>query len=239
MFKLKKSKSFEILQDVKPKQLVVNSNNKFHGTDAPKARSSSLWNIKVNKEKIEPLKFATKMDSFNFSIKKGKEIEVVVQKAEFNAKAFFEVTAHKSFNTSKNTFEWALMHDVFYDVIKEDGDNIIIAFLPFSTSNRKVLCGLEKFDKVHLLTNGLKDFNITRILFYITMTKKDFIKWEADSKLRYQDLAFRKQLFNEVQKDLDKNLYSLLKDSDLQESNVEFFTNDLPKINFKFSDFVS
>jgi len=45
------------------------------------------------------------MDSFNFSIKKSKEIEVVVQKAELNAKAFLEVTAHKSFNTSKNTFE--------------------------------------------------------------------------------------------------------------------------------------
>jgi len=68
------------------------------------------------------------------------------------------------------------MHDVFYDVIKEDGDNITIAFLPFSTSPEKVLCGLEKFDKVHLLTNGLKDFYITRILFHITMTKKDFIK---------------------------------------------------------------
>ena len=82
------------------------------------------------------------MDSFNSSIKKGKEIEVVVQKA------FLEFTAHRSFNTSKNTFEWALMHDVFHNVIKDDGDNIIIAFLPLSTSNRKVLCGLGKFDKV-------------------------------------------------------------------------------------------
>lgn len=87
------------------------------------------------------------------------------------------------------------------------------------------------------MTNGLIFFYITRILYHVTMTKEDFVDWEAKSKLWYQDKIFRRQLFNKIQKDLDKNQYSLLKDIDLKESNISFLTNDLPKINFKFTDF--
>jgi hypothetical protein len=46
----------------------------------------------------------------------------------------------------------------------------------------------------------------------------------------------RKAIFNEIQKDLDKNHYSLLKDSDLIEPNTEFFSKDLPLVKFKFTD---
>ena len=70
------------------------------------------------------------------------------------------------------------------------------------------------------------------------MTKEEFVEWELKSNLWYQDKIFRKQIFNEIQKDLELNQYSLLKDSDFKESNIEFFTNDLPKEKYKFTDLV-
>jgi hypothetical protein len=76
------------------------------------------------------------------------------------------LTGKNSHIISQKAFSKALEHDCFYDVIKEDDKFITIAFLPFSISP----------DKVHLLTNGLKNFYITRILFHKTMTKKEFVK---------------------------------------------------------------
>ncbi len=70
------------------------------------------------------------------------------------------------------------------------------------------------------------------------MTKKEFVKWESESKLWYQDMKFRKKLFNEIQKDLNQNSYSLLKEEYLLNFNLQFFTNELPKISFKFSELV-
>lgn len=70
------------------------------------------------------------------------------------------------------------------------------------------------------------------------MTKKEFVKWESESKLWYQDMKFRKNLFNEIQKDLNQNPYSLLKEENLLNFNLQFFTNELPKISFKFSELV-
>lgn len=148
--------------------------------------------------------------------KKVKSIEKVTQFALRDAKAW------DSYITSHNTFKEALKHDCFYDIINQNNETVTIAFLPISTSENKVSCGLQKFNKIHLLTNYNKKFYITRILFHKTMTKEEFEKWEANSKLWYQDLT--------------NNNYSLLKDTDLVKSNLGFFTKELPLVKFKFTD---
>jgi hypothetical protein len=69
------------------------------------------------------------------------------------------------------------------------------------------------------------------------MTKQQFVEWENDQKFKYEgDKNARKLIFNEIQEDLDKNHYSLLKDSDLTKLNTEFFTKELPLVKFRFTD---
>jgi hypothetical protein len=150
-----------------------------------------------------------------------------------------EVLVKNSYILSHITYKKALEHDCFNDIISRDeaDKTVIIAFLPFSTSNNEILCVIQKFDKIHLLKNGLKNFYITRIIFHQTITEDNFIKWEKTSKLRYQDIKFRKSLFYEIQKDLENNHYSVLKDSDFAELNIEFFNKELPLIKFKFINF--
>lgn len=126
---------------------------------------------------------------------------------------------------------------MFYDVISKNDENVTIIFIPITTSSNKVLCGIQKFDKINLFTNGLKDFYLTRLLFQKTMSREDFIKWELESKNWYQDFKFRKKLFNEVQKDLEVNQYSILRDTDIIQPKVEFFSKELPLTKFKFTDF--
>ena len=40
-----------------------------------------------------------------------------------------------------------------------------------------------------------------------------------------------------VQKDLEVNQYSILKDTDIIQPKVEFFSKELPLTKFKFTDF--
>ena len=69
------------------------------------------------------------------------------------------------------------------------------------------------------------------------MTKQQFYEWENDIKHKYEgDKNARQLIFNEIQKDLDNNSYSLLKDSDLKEPNVEFLSKELPLVKFKFTE---
>jgi hypothetical protein len=86
----------------------------------------------------------------------------------------------KVFDISLETYEMALQHDCFYDIISRDevAKIVTVAFLPFSTSNNIVICGLQKFQKIHINTNikGFKDIYITRLLFHKTMTEKDYDK---------------------------------------------------------------
>jgi hypothetical protein len=73
------------------------------------------------------------------------------------------------------------------------------------------------------------------------MTRIEYNKWIDETNTKYQfksDINARKIIFAEVQKDLEENNYSILKDTDLIEFNVEFFTKELPLIKFKFTDFV-
>lgn len=70
------------------------------------------------------------------------------------------------------------------------------------------------------------------------MTEAQYLEWEASAKSRHQDFYLRKSLFNWIQQDLDKNQYSLLRDTDLIESNISFLINDISLIKFKFTDLV-
>jgi len=70
------------------------------------------------------------------------------------------------------------------------------------------------------------------------MTKEEFIQWKANAISRLQDIKLKKQLFNEIQKDLDKHEYSVLKDEDILNPKVEFFTKELPRIKFQFTDLI-
>ena len=186
---------------------------------------------------IQKIKFNTNIgEAISFTsneIKKGEETNAFIQNNFNNQKSL------NIFNISKNAYIKALRHYCFYDIILEDEMHVTIKFLPISTSDKKVLCGLHKFNKVFVYSNGCKNFYITRILFQKTMSKEDFNKWINNKEYLFQgDINARKIIFNEVQKDLDKNQYSLLKDSDLKESNIDFFTSDLPKVKFKFTDFI-
>ena len=232
---LKKSKSLEtIFQEVEPQVLVTR--NSFHSTSNLNANCTALWDkITIEKQEIE-YKTAVEENNnfFNERIIRSKEIKKEINYALIKDT---KVKEWDSYLRSHNTFRKALEHDCFYDIIsKNDNGTLTIAFLPFSTSQNEVLCGLQRFDKIHLLSNYNKKFYITRILFHKIMTKAEFEKWETESKRWYQDLKLRKIIFDEVQKDLDANKYSLLKDTDLVKSNLEFFSKELPLVKFKFTD---
>lgn len=177
---LKKSKSLESLGS---QPIVSKTISNFHWSPKNLSRVTAGYDKnKIKQYKDKDTAFNDKIIFENQNIKKGEEIELVIKNStqieqkEVNLNANLELTGKNSHIISQKAFSKALEHDCFYDVIKEDEKFITIAFLPFSTSPEKVLCGLERFDKVHLLTNGLKSFYITRILFHKTMTKKEFVK---------------------------------------------------------------
>jgi hypothetical protein len=175
---LKKSKS---LESVGSQPIVSKTISKFHWSPKNLSRVTAVYD-KVKIKQYKDTAFNDKINFENQNIKKGEEIELVIKNStqieqkEVDSNVNLELTGKNSHITSQKAFNKALEHDCFYDIIKEDDKNVTIAFLPFSTSTEKVLCGLEKFDKVHLLTNGLKNFYITRILFHKTITKEEFVK---------------------------------------------------------------
>jgi hypothetical protein len=83
-------------------------------------------------------------------------------------------------NKYVDTFKQALKHDCFSDIISSNNidKTVTIAFLPISTSNNKVICGTQKFNKIYININlkGYKDFYITRLLFHKTMSVNDYNK---------------------------------------------------------------
>lgn len=151
-----------------------------------------------------------------------------------------DLSSKEILNSYLNTFKQALRHDCFSDIIlsNEIEKTVTVAFLPISTSYNKVPCGIQHFNKIHVKINlkGYKTFYITRLLFHKTMTIDEYNKWILESQQWYQDTKLRTAIFNEIQKDLENNSYSLLKDSDLINPNVEFLNKELPLVKFKFTD---
>ena len=60
-------------------------------------------------------------------------------------------------------------------------------------------------------------------------------KFESDFKIRNQDRMF---IFNEIQKDLRQNQYSVLRDSDILDPKMDFLVKKLPLTDFEFTDLI-
>jgi hypothetical protein len=121
-------------------------------------------------------------------------------------------------------FRRAEDHHCIYDVLTQDQNTVTIIFLPISTSPKRISCGSQKFYKIQTYSNGLKTFYTTRLLFQKTMSKDTYNEWIIENA-NYEDKGdknARKIIFNEIQKDLDTNKYSILKDTDIKDFNVEF-----------------
>ena len=227
---LKKSKSFEDYQA--PKDLVTKQS--FHDTGLVKSQVMTRYDYITRKKMDLSLSehFQGDMKFINKNIKKGEEIEYLINEST-------NLVVKKSLKVSRNAFKMALMHYCFYDIVKENEEMVTIVFLPISTSNNKVSCGIQKFDKVLVYSNELQKFYITRLLFNKTMTKAEYNEWLNSNQIGYKgDIQVRKIIFDEIQKDLDENHFSLLKDTDIIEPNVEFLSSELPLIKFKFTDLV-
>ena len=226
---IKKSKSFEEL----PVQKDIIAKNHYHASHTTLAKIATKYDLssynKVNKD--SDLNFIENIKNVESSIKKGEEINKLIQASTVDS------LVRHNFLLSKKAFKKALLHYCFYDIINENEaeNKVTVAFLPISTSNNIVLCGSQKFDKVFVYSNGSKDFYITRLLFHKIMTKQQFYEWENNIKYKGDNDA-RQFIFNKIQKDLDQNSYSLLKESDLIEPNTEFFSKELPLVKFKFTD---
>ena len=214
----------------------------FHESKILKAKVTAIWdyntmsrNIISNKQKVSLNK---KLDFSNEIRLNGEYIEKIKKEAE-KSNAVLNEIAKKSYMISKETYYMSLRHDCFYDVIDIKEGIYTVAYVPFSTSKNIVFCGIQQFDKIAISSSFNKyiNFYTIRIIFHKKMTEKEFLKWEADRKSRYQDMQLRKMLFNNIQKDLEENNYSLLREEDLHESNIEFFTKELPLIKFKFTNF--
>jgi hypothetical protein len=166
---LKKSKSLGVYEEVKSNI----AKKGYHYTGSPKAKSNAGYDLDTynnisNNYVIEPV-----IKEFNDNVTKSKEIENTIQQA--NSIALVK-NVKNSYNISNENFKMAVKHECFYDVISENDGNVTIIFLPITTSSNRVLCGIQKFDKIHLFKNGLKHFYLTRLLYQKTMSREDFIK---------------------------------------------------------------
>jgi hypothetical protein len=151
-----KNKSFEGFQenkDLASKKLF----NEYHQTSFAKAKFMTNYDVGFQ-QKIGPksnLKYPV------YDIKKGQEIESLIKNS---------INVEKALKSSKETFKMALRHYSIHDIVDEQKDQVTIIFLPITTSSNRVSCGIQKFDKIHLYNNGVKDFYLTRVLFQKTMT---------------------------------------------------------------------
>jgi len=229
---IKKSRSFEELQ-----VLDIICKNQYHTSHITLAKMSIKYDV-LTYNKVSNSIFNENINSVILNTKKDEEIAKLVQTNK-NITKTFDFIIHNSFIKLKKVFKMSLKHYCFYDIIaKNDIENTVtIAFLPISTSDNIISCGTQKFNKVFVYSNGSIDIYITRLLFHKTMTKQEFYEWENDIKNKYEgDTNVRKLIFNEIQKDLDKNSYSLLKDSDLINPNTELLSKELPLVKFKFTE---
>ena len=174
--------------------------------------------------------FENKLSLSARSIKKGEEIEQAIKESQ-------QRVIQKSIYLASMTFKRALRHYCIYDILNEDKDKITIIFLPITTSDKKILCGIQKFDKVLMYSNEINSFYITRLLFQKTMSRSDYNQWVNTIKYKYEgDINARKVIFDKIQKDIDINQYSIIKDTDILDTTSDTFTKELPLMKFKFTD---
>ena len=102
-------------------------------------------------------------------VAKVKNIEKIINKA------FDELAAKKSLIQSQKTFKKALEHDCIYDIISKNEETVTIAFLPITTSENPIYCGIQKFEKIpmNISLKGYKTIYISRVLYHTIMTKEE------------------------------------------------------------------
>ena len=72
-------------------------------------------------------------------------------------------------------------------------------------------------------SNEINNFYITRLLFQKTMYRLDYDNWVNSTEYKYKgDVNVRKIIFEKIQKDLDNNQYSVLKDSDILDIRTKY-----------------
>src|ERR1700722_8953190 len=97
--------------------------------------------------------------------------------SNFSAKAMeiereYKKSDEIAFSITKETFKRALIHHCVYDIIDKNEHKVTIIFLPISTSDKDILCGIQNFNKNFVYSNTIKNkkFYTSRILFQKTMT---------------------------------------------------------------------
>jgi hypothetical protein len=165
---IKKSRSFE---DLKVHKDIVEKSH-YHTSHVTLAKMSTKYDkfSYNNVSKDSDLIFIENINSVESSIKKGEEINKLIQVNTLDA------LVRHNLLLSKKAFKKALLHYCYYDIINKNNNTVTIAFLPISTSDNIVPCGNQKFDKVFVYSNGTIDIYITRLLFHKTMTKQQFVE---------------------------------------------------------------
>ena len=206
-------------------------NYNYHATNQQLSHANSKWDV-YSKDIFIFVNSTNKMENIEKQVNKYMNIKKEISTDN--------LLLQNILNKSLITFKKAVEHDCYHDIIarNEIDKTVTVAFLPISTSDSTVSCGIQKFNKIFVNINlkGYKKFYITRLLFHKTMPVNEYNKWVIDSKKWYQDPKLRKALFNEIQRDLDNNHYSLLKYSDLINPNAEFLSKELPLVKFKFTE---
>jgi hypothetical protein len=144
---------------------------KYHATNVQLAKSTSRWDVSSIGKFTNINPNAINDDTM---IKFSKEI--------------LDLSVKKSFDKSVKTFKQALKHDCYHDIIarNEVENTVTVAFLPISTSNNIVPCGIQNFNKIYVNINlkDYKKFYITRLLFHKTMTVLESNIWYQDKKIK-------------------------------------------------------
>ena len=236
---LKKSKSLELI--------TVQTTSAYHANASLNAKYTPKDLYSLNKlVENKNVEFKDILKTINLDLEKSQEIKCLIEDTkEVNCNL-----ANKSLSKLEYTYKRALHHYCFSDIISQNEDTVTIVFLPISTSNRSISCGIQSFDKIYLYTKlsnehtkNETNFYITRLLFYKKMSLEDYHKWvnenntkfESDFKIRNQDRMF---IFNEIQKDLRQNQYSVLRDSDILDPKMDFLVKKLPLTDFEFTDLI-
>jgi len=156
---------------------------KYHATNIQLSHSNSKWDSNTL-DKVEGV--IGSQDNFILlnSNKMAKQKQynkyIAIKKNDSN-----QLLVHNALNQSLITFKKALKHDCFHDIIlkNEVDKTVTVAFLPISTSDNIVPCGIQSFNKIHVNINlrGYKTFYITRLLFHKTMPVDEYNKWVIES----------------------------------------------------------
>ena len=159
-----------------------NSISNYHESKAVLALSTSKW------DNITPDKLLNNIFNNgiilnkNFNNKELKIAELIKYSKEVENK---KLLAEYVFFELFETYKMALKHDCFHDVIsKNENGTLTIAFLPITTSENPIYCGIQKFGKIHINSNikGYKTIYISRVLYHKTMSVEDYNKWVLESK---------------------------------------------------------